>query len=240
MGQLLLPNEERELLERVTTAVSEVFGEHLQSVIVYGSATRGAYVRGKSDLNLLIVLTETDFDSLRRFGDALSQIQDKLRVEPYIICKDELLRLAHYFPTRLWDMRRSYVVVLGDDALANLTPDNETLRMRTEQELFNLMLRLRHAIAVPPPTRGWEQVLSIFLRAFTKSLRGLMLGITGEQIEDRSELFKKASEQCGLNERALLQMVAWRAGELHLTDDEARSALQLLFEAVERVVNSCA
>jgi predicted nucleotidyltransferase len=240
MGELLLPDEERDALYKVTDSAREIFGEYLYSIIVYGSATRGAYIRGKSDLNLLIVLTKTDFDSFRRFSDIISQVHDKLLVEPYIVCRDELPNLANYFPTRLWDMRRSYVVITGEDVLANLNPDVSAIRINARRELFNLMLRLRHAIAVPPPPRGWAPILSMFLRAFTKSLRGLMLGLTGEQIEDRQELFSKASKQCGFNEQALLQMSAWRSGELHLTDDEILIALKLLLEAIEQGVSSCA
>jgi tRNA nucleotidyltransferase (CCA-adding enzyme) len=41
----------------VTQDYLRVFGRDLLSLVLYGSAAGGAYVKGKSDINLLVVLT---------------------------------------------------------------------------------------------------------------------------------------------------------------------------------------
>ena len=236
MAEISIPDEERQALEQVVGAAEGEFGAALRSLTLFGSATRGAYVPGRSDLNLLVVLREAPADGLRRFADAVAKARETVRLEPYLLRRDELPLLARHFPTRLWDMCRSYVVLKGEDVLAGLRPDPKAIQTRAEQELFNLVLRLRRAIATPPD-RSWAQTLAGCVRVFTKGLRHLLLATTGEHVEARAELFPRAAAQWGLDESVLLQLDAWRAGRVPFTEEEARVAAELLLEAVQQVVD---
>ncbi len=236
MEQLALSEAEKKQLEHTNARIREIFAEDLCSLIVFGSATRGTYLHGQSDLNLLLVLGIINPGTLAQLNQLLTASRAELRIAPYIIRQAELSKLTTHFPTRLWDMRRSYVVLYGSDVLAALTPDLAALRQRNDQELFNLVLRLRHAVTTTC-SGEWVHTLSTFVPALTKCLRERMLSLTGEQIEERAELFKQVSARWGLDPRVFLQVTAWRAGELHLTDDEARLAMPLVLEALERVMS---
>jgi hypothetical protein len=132
-------------------------------------------------------------------------------------------------------MCRSYVVLKGEDVLAGLSPDPKAIQARAEQELFNLLLRLRHALATLRD-RPWPQTLAGCVRVFTKSLRHLLLAVAGEHVEGRAELLRRAAARWGLDASLLLQLDAWRAGRVPFTEDEARVAAELLLEAVGKVV----
>jgi predicted nucleotidyltransferase len=235
MAEITIPDEERQALEQVAAAAEGAFGADLCGLMVFGSATRGAYVPGRSDLNLLVVLREAQAEGLRRFADAVAKARETVRLEPYVLRRDEVPLLARHFPTRLWDMCRSYVALKGEDVLAGLSPGPEAIQARAEQELFNLLLRLRHALATPSE-RPWAQTLAGCVRVFTKSLRHLLLAIAGEHVEGRSELFQRAAATWGLDTGVLLQLDAWRAGRVPFTEEEARVAAELLLEAVGKAV----
>ena len=51
-----LPTEIRQTLRSFVADVSKLFGSSLDGVILYGSAARGEYLPGRSNLNLLMVL----------------------------------------------------------------------------------------------------------------------------------------------------------------------------------------
>src|SRR5262249_25071672 len=58
----------------------------------------------------------------------------------------EIPRLAEVFPTRLLDIRDHHLLLHGEDVFAGLEIDGKLLRLRVEQELSNLSLRLRRTL----------------------------------------------------------------------------------------------
>ena len=49
-----IPVKPEEIFEEIISDYISIFGENLLSIILYGSAARGEYVKKKSDINLLI------------------------------------------------------------------------------------------------------------------------------------------------------------------------------------------
>ena len=58
------PNNPQEIFEDVVNDYKEVFGDDLKSIILYGSATGGSYIPGKSDINLMVLLSEEGIEQL--------------------------------------------------------------------------------------------------------------------------------------------------------------------------------
>ena len=52
-----IPDQPQEVFVSLTQDYLKIFGNELVSLIVYGSSATGSYVKGKSDINLLVVLT---------------------------------------------------------------------------------------------------------------------------------------------------------------------------------------
>jgi predicted nucleotidyltransferase len=59
-----IPNNPKEIFEEITADYKEVFGEGLKGIILYGSATSGSYIPGKSDINFMILVSETGIENL--------------------------------------------------------------------------------------------------------------------------------------------------------------------------------
>ena len=53
-----IPKTPQEVFPEFVDDLKGIYGEALQSVILYGSGARGEYVAGKSDINFLVVLAE--------------------------------------------------------------------------------------------------------------------------------------------------------------------------------------
>lgn len=115
----------------------------VRALVVYGSAARGRYRPGHSDLNVVVVLQDGAPDTLDRISGPLHQATRHVGLEPFILTAGEILRAADVFPTKFADIAAYHVLLAGEDPFAELVIPHAHLRLRVEQELRNLCLRLR-------------------------------------------------------------------------------------------------
>jgi predicted nucleotidyltransferase len=118
------------------------------SAVLYGSAARGEYLPGLSDLNLLLVCDRLDPAVLRRLSEALSGLRSERQPPPLLFERGEWERASDVFPIEITDMQLAHEALRGPDALAPLRVERGDLRRALEQELRARLLRLRQAFAL--------------------------------------------------------------------------------------------
>lgn len=129
----------QQLLDDAVEALRVALGNNLFSVVLYGSAARGDFVPGVSDLNLLIVLNE----SSPLAHESLAQVlRSRPNVEPFAISRLELLRTVRAFPGKFGAIRRTGRTVFGADVLDGVPRFPDLERFAAEQALRNVRLRL--------------------------------------------------------------------------------------------------
>jgi predicted nucleotidyltransferase len=138
---MTLPHEVQAALDRVLASLQATLGGNLHSLVLYGSAVRGNFVAGKSDLNLLIVLQESTPEAHSAVAEA---IRGPIRVEPIVIGRRGMERSFQSFALKFRSIRRSYRVLHGPDPLA-IDVDPTILKFLCEQALRNYRMRLVHA-----------------------------------------------------------------------------------------------
>jgi predicted nucleotidyltransferase len=135
--------EARGALERFREDISSAAGTNLAGLILYGSMARGRYRPGASDVNVVVLLGDTTTETLAAIAPALRSAWRSLRVEPFILKLSEIQSMTDVFPTKLLDIQAHHIVLMGEDPFTGLEVKREHLRLRTEQELRNISLRLR-------------------------------------------------------------------------------------------------
>jgi predicted nucleotidyltransferase len=126
-------------LDDTIAALQKGLGTNLYSVVLYGSAARGDFVQGVSDLNVLVVLNESNPTA----HEALARVvRSRPNVEPFVIGRPGLLRTARAFPAKFAAIRRAGRTVFGPDPLADIPHFPELERFAAEQALRNVRLRL--------------------------------------------------------------------------------------------------
>ncbi|HEX5647515.1 MAG TPA: nucleotidyltransferase domain-containing protein, partial [Nitrospira sp.] len=55
-----LPNETHTLLKRYIQDVVKAYGSELEGIVLFGSAVRGEFMPGRSNLNILLVMASYD------------------------------------------------------------------------------------------------------------------------------------------------------------------------------------
>ncbi len=141
----LLPAGTRYRLEELTRALAGSLGDGLRAVIVYGSAVRGG-LTPMSDVDVLVVVDDDSVGALLGIKDALGVARTAARIDCRILKTDEIPRAADVFPVFYDDVRSCHAVLHGQDPFKDLAIHDEHRRLRVEQELRDIRIRLRRLI----------------------------------------------------------------------------------------------
>jgi predicted nucleotidyltransferase len=143
LDHLDAPPELRAALTQLRDDLIRVAGPNLAGLILYGGLARGRYRQGKSDINLVVLLNDTQTSTLDTIAPLLRAAWRAWRVEPFILKPAEVARLSVTFPTKLLDIARHHIVLAGVNPFADVQVSREQVRLRIEQSLRNSELRLR-------------------------------------------------------------------------------------------------
>ncbi len=135
------PTEERQLQE-VGGELEQLYGRHLMAVFLYGSAARGDFIPGRSDLNLLVVLQSIRLEDLRR-GAKLFHRCKKLGIAPLLLTVGELRLASRVFPLELSDIEESGRLLYGSNLLAAIQLESDHVLAQCRRELHGRLIRLR-------------------------------------------------------------------------------------------------
>lgn len=140
----------REALDQVEAflrQVDPVLGQGY-SAVVYGSAARGDWEAGRSDINLLLVADALGPAALKGLGGPLAALLPAWGTLPLMLERAEWAEAADAFPIEITDMQLAHATVRGADPLTGLRVDPSGLRAALEREWRTKLLRLRQGYAV--------------------------------------------------------------------------------------------
>lgn len=124
--------------------MKEFAGDNLESIILYGSAARGEFKEGHSDLNVLCVLRSLAPRELARVSPAVRWwCHDQHETPPLFFTTEELRSSADVFPIEFLDMQQNHRVLHGSDVVAHLHVPTNLHRIQVEHDLRTLLLKLR-------------------------------------------------------------------------------------------------
>ncbi len=209
-----LPNAVQESLERLGNQLQEALGEQLLSIILYGGLAKGEYAPQSSDVNVMVVLKEITLAALDRIAPLLQQAGRDINLAPLLLSENDLRRSTDVFPIKFLDMQRHHHVLWGRDMLADLPIARDHLRWRCEQEIKNLLLRLRQFyLRRSHYSERIESTLTRALPAFLTSLSMVVELKIGAATTTKAEIIA-AAEKIGLNNQPLRDIFALKRGEL--------------------------
>jgi len=164
-----LPPATHDVLRELTSGLKTALGDCLTALVVYGSAVRGGYREGESDIDIVLVLKDTSLAMLTAAGSPLMLARHRGRVEALILKTTDVDRASDVFPLFYDDIRQRHVVLAGRDPFAGLRISDHHRRLRIEQELREAQIRMRRAAA---DALGDESTLAGAVTRKVKQLRG--------------------------------------------------------------------
>jgi hypothetical protein len=189
-------------------------GTNLAGLLLYGGLARRRFRPGQSDVNVVVLLHDMSAPSLAAIGPVLRAAWRGAGVVPLLLTPAEVRRTAEAFPTKFVDIQEHHLLLAGVDPFVGLDVKRENLRLRTEQELHNLLLRLRrHYVTLGDEPAELSAVLANVARPLAIELASL-LRLAGKPVqgEDRTAaIFAAAASAFELDGNALAQLADLRA-----------------------------
>jgi len=219
-----LPEPVRARLNELGSTLAQQLGDNLVALLVFGSAVRGGWREGASDVDLVLVLRNPTREALLSVANTLTVARTAFRFEAVILGADEIPRAADVFPLFYDDIKSCHAVLAGKDPFADLTISDQFRRLRVEQELRESQIRLRRAVV---DSLGAPQQLGGAVERKVKQLRGplhalLALRRTPATSDTLPVLLEKATEVYGVDTSAL--------SNVRKDPDAAHAALEKLLD----------
>ncbi len=173
------------------------------SAVLYGSAARGDFVKGRSDINLLVIAEAAGFSLLRALGPALRRWRETSPEPPLLFTREEWRRSTDVFPIEITDMKLGYELLRGDDPITPVRVNPVDLRQALEGEFRGKLMRMRQAYATfgdeekdltPLALSSVSSVLVLFRALLALDGRGVDHGAAAEAVEEVARVADFAPE----------------------------------------------
>lgn len=238
-----LPLEVRRTLRAYVTDVSGIFGTVLEAVILYGSAVRGDFLPGRSNLNLLLLLTQHETGSLQRYAKAHRRWSKEHIVVPLFLTEAELRASLDLFPLEYTEIEEQHVLLMGRDPFVGLHLDLRHLRAQCEQEIHGNLVRLRQRfVEGGGKAEAAVILLPLSLTGLLPCLRGLFRALEIPVPRSADALLADLKSVLGVEPAAFQEVVHLKRGlrtpgplEVPRLFERYVSALQALVERVDQM-----
>ena len=177
-------------------------------MILFGSAAGEDFRPGKSDINVMIVLSETGIDRIDQAFGAVEKWRKKKFAVPLFLTEAYVHASLDVFPVEYLDMRESHRLVYGKNILEGLSFQPEAVRLQCEREVKGKLLLLREALmASAGKGKALKEVIGRSIQAFVAIFRALLF-LKGQEIpREKRGLLRAGCEafdlDAGLFERLL-------------------------------------
>lgn len=141
-----LPEDVRQTLQLYVERMTGLYGPSLHAILLYGSAVRGDYLPGRSNLNLLVLVAKADVSLLQNYTKIHKRFQKEQIPVPLFLTEDELRGSASLFPLEYTDIAAFHHVLMGHDPFVGFVIDSGHLSVQCEQEVRGNLLRLRQRV----------------------------------------------------------------------------------------------
>jgi hypothetical protein len=138
-----LPEETQKLLQGYAKDVKGAFGDQLEGLLIYGSAVRGEFLPGRSNLNLLLLVTGYDVGTLKRYEPVHKRWNKEGVVTPLFLTDHEIKGSSALFPLEFLELQEHHRVLGGRDPFVGFRVNTDRVGDAVVQGLAGHVLRLR-------------------------------------------------------------------------------------------------
>lgn len=193
MGKI--PKNPKEIFQEIIDNYKEVFGDDLEGIILYGSATGESYIPGKSDINFMILLSEEGIENLDRAFKTVAKWRKRKVAIPLFLTQNYVETSLDVYPIEYLNFQRNHILVFGKDILKDLTFNPDYVRLQCEREIKGKLLLLREAfLDTSGKKRALTEVIGQSIPAFIAIFEALLFLQGREPLQGKREIVRSTCE----------------------------------------------
>ncbi len=229
-----IPKNPEQIFQEFTDDYQKIFGKHLITIILYGSAARGEYINKQSDINFLIALSEQGIKNLRNALPIIPKWKKKNVSTPLMLTSNYIQSALDSFPIEFLTMKQGYRVVYGEDILAGIEIQTTHLRLQCEREMRGKLLYLREGFL---NTNGkpaqLKRLISLSLPAFSSIFSALLHLKKEDSSGSKRDIFMKTAAVFNLDSKIFETL-------LELKDKKSKLKKEQLYDLMEHYIEQIA
>ena len=210
-----LPDETQKLLQTYVKEVKEAFGDQLEGLLLYGSAVRGEFLRGRSNLNILLLVSSYDSTVLKQYSALHRRWSKEQIVVPLFLTEEELRMSAVVFPLEFLEIQEYHRVLDGRDPFIGFHVKTDRLREAVVQGFTSHIVRLRQRYV---EGGGTDEATTILLPLSITStiplLRGVRRLLGRPPLSHSDAVISDVGEQLNLDLQGLLDAWLLKRGQI--------------------------
>lgn len=216
-----LPEETQKLLQAYAKDVKAAFGDRLEGLLIYGSAVRGEYLPGRSNLNLVLVVSNYDVATLKLYEPIHKRWSKEQVVIPLFLTDQELKSSSALFPLEFLDIQEHHRVLGGRDPFVGFHVDTRRLKDAVVRGLAGNVLRLRQRFV---EAGGANDAVTILLPLSITStiplLRGLQRVLEWSVLSQSDAVIKDIADRLSVNLQGFQDALLLKRGQITLGPSE--------------------
>jgi predicted nucleotidyltransferase len=199
-------------LTELVNRLKEFAAANLECVILFGSAARGDFHEGHSDLNVVCILRSLSVEELGRLANVVKWwCVEQKEPAPLFFTKDELRHAADVFAIEILDMKHGRRVLHGADIVAEIEVPMNLHRVQIEHDLRTILLKLRqHYLRAPGDTSELAPVLRKSFSGVLTLLRHALIAFGEEPPAAAHDIVARTAALTGSSPRAYGPMLQLR------------------------------
>ncbi len=242
-SSLDLPEDVREFLTRYVEQIQQNWSADLGALILFGSAARGDFIVGRSNINLLLVVKKMSADLMQRAGLLHKEWGKHQFIAPLLMTEEDLVRSRSFFPLEFLQMTQIHTLLAGQDPFNEQQIDTTQLAWQSEQELMANVLRLRQRfIEGEGRNEAIQALLMLSISAVLPSIRGLLYVLGQSSKENDTKTLEMLPGAVDFDSSILLEILSMKKGlrspgkhEWVKTFEQYLQTLELLMKRVHAI-----
>ena len=238
-----LPEDVHESLTRYVEHIQQNWSADLGALILFGSAARGDFIVGRSNINLLLVIKKQSVDLMQRAGQLHKEWGKHQFIAPLIMTEEDLVRSRSFFPLEFLQMTQNSILLAGQDPFGERQIDRTRLAWQSEQELMANLLRLRQRfIEGEGRIEAIQALLMLSISAVLPSIRGLLHVLGHQANENDTKTLEMLSDILKCDSTVFLEILNMKKGlrspgkyEWLKAFEQYLHSLELLMQRVQEI-----
>ena len=234
-----LPDDTQKLLQTYVKEVTGTFGEQMEGLLLYGSAVRGEFIPGRSNLNILLLVSSYDSAVLKQYSALHRRWSKEQIMVPLFLTEEELHMSAAVFPLEFLEIQEQHRVLGGRDPFIGFHVKTDRLRDAVVQGFASHLLRLRQRYV--EGGGGAEATTILLLLSITSMLpllRGVQRLLGRPPLSHSDAAISDVAEQLKLDLQGLLDAWLLKRGQVSPGPHEVPRLFDRYLQAATRLTRA--
>lgn len=234
-----VPDDTKRLLRSYVKDVAQAYGEQLDAILLFGSAVRGEFLPGRSNLNILLFLRSYDVALLKAYTGLHKKWSNDQVVVPLFLTKADLQASALVFPLEYQDIQDCHRLLWGQDPFIGFKVDPRHLAGEVFQSLRGNLVRMRQRLVEGDTTEeSMMLLLPLSITAVLPVLRGVQRLLGRPVLSHGEPLVQDLADCLAIDLTGLSEALSIKRGHISPGHKEIPRVMDRYFDGLGRLVDA--